>query len=231
MNKLRSFYSNFPTIKVSKGDVLFQQSDTPAVGYAIKRGVISICNISASGNEKIVSFKVTDEPLPICWLFSKSTTAMFFYQAHTDCELYAIGKEDFNEHLVKDNDFALQIISILSNAYVNTSLQVDALVQTSANLKLVYALRHLCLRYGRDTLDNISTLQIPLTQQELANYIGLTRETTTLELNRLKARGIVSYRRRYYSINTKMINDLIEDEYNPGVNTDLQMLAKRLVIT
>src|SRR5438128_712009 len=156
MNKLRSFYRNFPTIKVSKGDILFQQSDIPTVGYAIKRGVVRICNINASGAEKIVSFKVTDEPLPICWLFSQSATAMFFYQAHTDCELYVINKEDFNSHLNQNSDFALQIIGILSNAYVSASLQVDALVQTTARLKLLYAFRHLCLRYGRDIKNNIS---------------------------------------------------------------------------
>jgi len=152
---------------------------------------------------------------------------MFFYQAHTDCELYVINKEDFNSHLNQNSDFALQIIGILSNAYVSASLQVDALVQTTARLKLLYAFRHLCLRYGRDIKNNISRLQIPITQQELANYTGLTRETTTLELNKFKIQGIVSYRHKYYSINTGKVNELIDDEYNPGINTDLQTLAKK----
>lgn len=213
---------------MSKGDILFQQSDTPTVGYAIKRGVIRICNINASGSEKIVSFKVIDEPFPICWLFSKATNAVFFYQAHTDCELYIISKDNFNAQLSKDHDFALRIISILSNAYLNASLQVDALVQTSARLKLLYTFRHLCLRYGKDTENDTSRLQIPITQQELANYTGLTRETTTLELNKFKASGIVTYRHKYYAINTKRVNELIEDEYNPGITTELQTLAKGL---
>jgi CRP-like cAMP-binding protein len=230
MNTLRSFYSNFPTVKITKGDILFQQSDVPTVGYAIKRGVIRICNINASGNEKIVSFKVTDEPLPVCWLFSKTTTALFFYQAHTDCELYIIKKEDFTNQLQKDLEFTMAIVDILANAYVNASLQVDALVQTRASLKLLYAFRHLCLRYGKNIEKDRARIQIPLTQQELANYTGITRETTTLELNKLKAQGVVAYRHKYYSVNTKKVNDLIEDEYNPGVNSDLQTLAKSLFL-
>jgi CRP-like cAMP-binding protein len=203
MNKLRAFYSDFPTVKVTKGDILFQQSDIPTVGYAIKRGVIRVCNINESGSEKTISFKVTDEPFPICWLFAKTTAALFFYQAHTDCELYVIDKEAFSHHLRKDSAFALGMVDILTNAYVNASLQVDALVQTSARLKVLYTFRHLCLRYGKNIIKNYSRIQIPLTQQELANYIGLTRETTTLELNRLKAAGVVSYQRKYYNVNTK----------------------------
>jgi CRP-like cAMP-binding protein len=226
MGSLRDFYSNFPTLRVAKGDILFQQSDIPTVGYAIKRGVVRICNINASGSEKIISFKVTDEPLPICWIFSKTTTALFFYQAHTNCELYIIKKEDFNAHLLKDQNFSLAILDIMANAYVNASLQVDALVQTRAALKLLYAFRHLCLRYGKIIEENRVRIQIPLTQQELANYTGLTRETTTLELNKLKVAGIVFYRHRYYTVNTQKVNNLIEDEYNPGVKSDLQTLAK-----
>lgn len=192
--------------------------------------MVRISNINSSGNEKIVSFKVTDEPLPVCWLFSESTSAMFFYQTHTDCELYVISKQDFQSHLSKDHEFALHMMKILSNAYVNANLQVDALVQTTANLKLLYAFRHLCLRYGKDTKNDISQLQIPLTQQELANYTGLTRETTTLELNKLKKSGIVSYKRKYYTINTKRVDELIEDEYNPGLNTDSQPATKNLIL-
>lgn len=176
-----------------------------------------MCNINASGTEKIICFKVVNDPLPIGWLLSKSTTAMFFYQAHTDCELYVIDKKDFNTHLTNNGEFALQIANFLASAYVSVNLQVDALTQTSARLKLLYVFRHLCLRYGQDTDDGISQLRIPLTQQELANYTGLTRETTTVELNRFKLSGIVSYRQKYYTINTKMVDNLIEDEYNPGV--------------
>jgi CRP-like cAMP-binding protein len=230
VNSSRAFYSNFPTLKVAKGDIIFQQSDIPTVGYAVKRGVIRVCNINASGAEKIISFKVTDEPLPICWLFSKTTTALFFYQAHTNCELYVIKKEDFNTHLHEDQDFGTAILDIMANAYVSANLQVDALVQTGASLKLLYAFRHLCLRYGKIIEEDRSRIQIPLTQQELANYTGLTRETTTLELNKLKAAGLVFYKHRYYTVNTKKVNDLIEDEYNPGVKSDLQTLAKGFFI-
>lgn len=155
---------------------------------------------------------------------------MFFYQAHTDCELYIIGKHDFQSHLGQDHDFTLRMINILSNAYVNANLQVDALVQTTANLKLLYTFRHLCLRYGRDIKDDTSQLQIPLTQQELANYTGLTRETTTIELNKLKKNGIVSYKHQFYTINTKRVNELIEDEYNPGLNTSSQTATKNFIL-
>lgn len=230
MNSLRSFYGNYPTIKIAKGDILFKQTDTPSTAYAIKRGVMRISNISSEGAERVISFKVANEPLPICWIFSKTTSALFYYIAHTDCELYVIDKADLDGQQQSNPAFMHKLLDTIVNAYVNTSLQIDALVQTRASGKLLYAFRHLCLRYGKDTLDGHMKIQIPLTQQDIANYTGLTRETTTLELNKLKAKKIISVKHKYYSVNISYLEARIDNEYNPGGKSDLQSSTKSLVI-
>lgn len=230
MNALRTFYKKFPTIRLAKGDVLFHQKDVPCYGYAIKRGVMRICNLNSEGTEKTVSFKVADEVLPVYWLLSKTSTAVFYYQAHTDCELYRIKKENFIAHMNASPDFKAALLDILVRAYVDTSLQVDALLHARAGMKLLYTLRHLCLRYGKATTGGFTRIQIPLTQQDLANYTGLSRETTTIELNKLKTGGVISSRFKYYSVNTEKLNDHMSDDYDPGVEVNQQAFAKSFLL-
>jgi CRP-like cAMP-binding protein len=77
------------------------------------------------------------------------------------------------------------------------------------------------LRYGRELKGGYANIQIPMTQQEFANFSGLTRETVTLEIHRLKDKKIISVRSKYYTVNTDKLNGLIDDEYNPGLSLSL----------
>ncbi|RWZ78897.1 MAG: hypothetical protein EOT05_04085 [Candidatus Microsaccharimonas sossegonensis] len=77
--------------------------------------------------------------------------------------------------------------------------------------------RHLALTHGLELKKDLMKISIPLTQQDLANFTGLTRETVALELNKLVEMGMVSVEKKQYVINTKKVNDVITDEYNPGI--------------
>jgi CRP-like cAMP-binding protein len=44
--------------------------------------------------------------------------------------------------------------------------------------------------------------------------VGLTRETTSVELNRLKKKGVISYKDQYYSVSTsKLLAMLGSDDF------------------
>ena len=48
--------------------------------------------------------------------------------------------------------------------------------------------------------------------------MGLTRETTGIELKKLEKEGVISYRRQNYLIRTDRLNEVLDDEYDPGLN-------------
>lgn len=217
MSSLRTFYDRFPVAKISKGEVILQQGETPNHGFAVKRGVVKITNVSSDGSEKIISFKITNDMFPMCWIFSKTSGALFYYQAHTDCELYSIDKSAV-EHLLKsDNEFTRALLDRQINSFISNSLQIDALVQSKASVKLLYMFRHLSLRFGRKMSSGFIRIQVPLTQSELANLTGLTRETTVLELHKLKQDQVISSRHKYYTVNISKLSSRIDDWYDPGV--------------
>ena len=104
------------------------------------------------------------------------------------------------------------------SSLVGARLLVDALGKNKAYAKLLYIFRYLSLLYGKDINGNFVRIQIPLTQQTISNIAGLTRETTSIELNLIKKQNIVMCKRKIYTINIKELNDHIDDDYNPGVN-------------
>jgi biotin operon repressor len=106
-------------------------------------------------------------------------------------------------------------------AYVATQLQVDALEKPRGYTRLLYVLRYFCLRYGRNSDNDHVKIQLPLTQHDIANFTGMTRETISLAINKLKSKNIISADNKYYTINIKELNDLIDDDFNSGISVSM----------
>jgi len=221
MKDRRSFYRNNQTLRFDRGETILYQDMAPKHLYGIKNGVVESYNITCCGESQTIAFTTVGGIFPKCWGISKTERTLFYYRAHTDCELYIISKHDFQRELVGDVDFSTKVINQMASSLVASRLHLDALGKCKASVRLLYTFRFLALIYGKNIGKNLVKIQIPLTQQSIANLAGLTRETTSMELNKIKDRGIASCKRMYYTIDTKKLNDSISDEYNPGICADL----------
>ena len=92
-------------------------------------------------------------------------------------------------------------------------MRINALGQSKASEKVLHTIHYLSLCFGRDLRTDIVEIPLPLTQQDLANFTGLTRETVGSEIKKLVRRKIVFARRRKYIVLTDKLNKLLDDEY------------------
>lgn len=216
-----SFFENYPTVRFSKGEIILHQDEVPKHIYVIKSGVVEALNFTHSGDYRSISFDIKEDIFPACWAFSKTESSLFYYYAYTDCELYYLSKQEFQDRLNSDNEFMSYVLNRQMKGYIGMSLQVDALSKTGAYTKILYMFRQFCLRYGRDVRKDLVKIQLPLTQQKIANFIGATRETTTMELNKMKANNLIFCEHKYYFVDTGKLNSEIDDEYNPGITLSM----------
>ena len=217
MHTLESFFNTYQTIKIPKGEVILSQGDTPRYAYAIKSGYVKVCNVTHNGEEKILSFKTTEDIFPMSWIFSKTQQSLFYYCAHTNCVLYLVYKEAIQLQLKDDPLFARKVLNQHVNSHIHSDLQIEALEQSRASLKLFYTLRHLTLSHSNEIHSGFFRLTLPITQQDLANFTGLTRETIALELNKLKRESVIFLKNHIYTIHVAKLSEKIDDEFNPGI--------------
>jgi len=102
----------------------------------------------------------------------------------------------------------------LVTRYMGLQMRINALEQSKAPSKVVNTLHFLCLRFGDEVKKDTVRIQLPLTQQDLANLIGLTRETTGIELKKLHKAGVLTYKKQNYLIRTDRLNDYLDEEYD-----------------
>lgn len=186
----------------------------PLSAYVIKKGVIKTYNLTAQGEEKPITYDVRFETFPAGWLFAKLNESQFFHEAYTDVELYAVPRGEYQDFLKNNPELLYEVHSYLVSRYLNLQTRINALGQSKAASKVLNTIHYLCLRYGKDVAADTVKIQLPLTQQELANFMGLTRETTGIELNKLQKAGVLTYRHQNYIVNTENLNELLDDEYS-----------------
>ncbi len=214
MKELRQFLSSYRVKAFTKGELILCEGEVPQAAYFVKKGIVKIYNLTNDGLEKPISFDLEYEMFPTGWVFGMVKRAQFFYEAFSACELFVVSREDYLEYLRTDNQVLYQQFHDIVTKYLNFEVRVYALEQSKASQKLIHTLHFFILRFGKHIRGSMVRITLPLTQQDLANFIGLTRETTGLELKKLEQKGILSHRRRHYMVDVNKLHQLLDDNYD-----------------
>ncbi len=86
--------------------------------------------------------------------------------------------------------------------------------------KLIYTLYYLCLRYGEAKATK-TLIPLMLTHQNLAGLVGVTRETTATEMNRLEKQKVLSYDNQKYIVDVERLLNLIGEDSFRDINITL----------
>lgn len=220
MNTLASYLSGLPTKRFKKGEQIYLQGIIPPHAFGVLKGLVCVYNLTPNGEHKYITFYTRHDIFPVCWLFSKADQTLYYYAAHTDCEVAIIDKETFHIDLMADPALMHELLQSQMTMYVQLMLRINGLEQPRAAIKILNMFQLLALRYGTVKSDHLVEINIPLTQQTIADFTGLTRETVTLELGRLKKEKVISNQHKTYHVRTDRLNDRMSDEFNPGIHIE-----------
>jgi CRP-like cAMP-binding protein len=210
---LKAHFSTLDKKSFRAGDMIFYQGEVPRGVYVVKTGIVKAYTISQNGEERIVDFNADGETLAISWVFGNTTSTIYYYQALTDCEVYTIPKQHYTEYASQPK-VMLTMMSQLAGHYTAALIRITALEQARARDKILFTFYYLVKRFGKDITTDWSTLQIALTHQMIADLVGLTRETTAVELNAIKKTKILSYKRQKYLVHVgRLLKAIDEDSF------------------
>jgi len=211
---LQKFFEQYPVKVYKKGEIILFQGEAPRVAYGVKKGVVKAYNLNSSGDEKPLGFFGPGSLFPGAWIFGKTPSAIYYYEALTDTELYCVPPTDYIDYLKQHPDALFAELENYVADDVGKTIRLNALQHSRASDKLIYTLHYLALSHGRQLKPNVLEITLTLTHQDFANLTGLTRETTATELNKLKNLGVISYGKQTpYKINIARLHDALNDQF------------------
>lgn len=163
--------------KVARGATIFTKGDPGTGLMGVVSGSVKISVASAEGRDIVLNIIHAGEVFgEIALLDGLPRTADAI--AMTDCELAVIERRDFVEFLRSHPDITLKFIEILCGRLRRTSEQVQDLTFLDLPARLAKAL----LRLTAEIELSARTRRVTITQEEISQIIGRSRESTNKQL-------------------------------------------------
>jgi len=163
--------------RVRRGTTIFNKGDPGNGLMGVLSGMVKISVMSADGREAVLNIIQQGEVFgEIALLDGRPRTADA--TAMSDCEIMAIERRDFVPFLRSQPDIALRLIEILCARLRRTSEQVEDVMLLDLPSRLAKALLQLADKAAMPG----SRQKVAITQREISQIIGISRESTNKQL-------------------------------------------------
>ena len=173
--------------KIPRGATIFNKGDPGTGLFGILNGSVKISVASADGRDIVLNILQAGEIFgEIALLDGRPRTADAI--AMSDCELMVIERRDFIQFLRGQPDMTLKFIEILCARLRHTSEQVEDLTFLNLPTRLAKAL----LQLTSHVESSAPRRKVAITQREISQIIGRSRESTNKQLRAWAKRGWIT---------------------------------------
>lgn len=187
---------------VPKYTSLYEMGDESENIYFLFSGTVKTCTISGDGREVI-----KDILHPVCMFGElglvgekhrhESAVAM-----NEDVKFCTISIPEFQSLLRNDQNLSMRILNMVGKRLLNVEQKLESLIFKDARARIIDFLKESAEKRGR-RVGYEMLFKHCLTQQDIANLTGTSRQTVTSVLNELRKENLI-----YFNRNTFLIRDL-----------------------
>ena len=180
--------------KFKKKAVVYAPAEAGQTVLVLATGRVKIYDLTYEGRETILAFVEQGE------LFGELAALdgqprQEFAEAVEDCEVLAIPGADFIALLESRADLALSVTKLVGLRRRRIETRLRNILFLPSRPRLIRVLVELVETHGERTGTRYA-IRFPLSHQDIAGLIGVSRETVTLTLGQLQAEGLIAVERR-----------------------------------
>lgn len=182
-------------IKFKKGTFLFREGQEAKEMFIILSGKVQISKMNAEGKELYLRLCNKNDIVGELTLFTVGPRYLFNARVVEEGEAAAINIENLEQTLFNNSQLAYQFLKWMNDHIRKTITKFRDLVLHGKKGALYSTLIRLSNSYGIQKDDGIH-INVPITNQDLANYCGTARESVSRMLGELRDEGIISIHRK-----------------------------------
>lgn len=196
----QDIFSPISQIKsLKKGTFLFSEGDIANELYVVKNGKIKVGKITDDGRELSLRMCKKNDVVGELALYEENTRHFLHAKVFQDSKVAVISKTDLEKILLSNSELTIEFIKLMSTLRRRDQTLFRDLILYGKKGALYSTLIRLTNSYGKEQEDGV-LLTISLTNQELADFCGTTRESVNRLLSELRKKGIISMRNGYMLI-------------------------------
>ncbi len=197
--KVAAFFSQKPVHSCKKGDMILAPGDPISDVYYVQAGLVRLYCLLGDGKELTLNIFKPGSYFPM-FLILNNTANLNYFQAMTAAKLSKTSKEDVVRFIKNEPDVLLDFTKRLSVGLNGLITTIQYSLFGSVHTRIISALLLLAKRFGQPLPDGSVMIAIHLTHQDIANIVGVARETVSIEMERLEQKKLVADNRRKITI-------------------------------
>ncbi len=176
--------------RFAKNTVLLRQGERGDALYLVLSGRVKAVLVAEDGREVTLAMLDPGEMVGEMAVFDSEETRSATVITVEASELLILSGDQFKQALQETPSIALAVIRTLSRRLKETNNRIGSLIFLDTYSRVTRYLLELAKRQGRQLADGSMVVVRP-TQQEVALYLGTSRETVSRALTDLEHQGLI----------------------------------------
>lgn len=190
--KVQAFFETRPKRSYPKGQILLMPGDHVEQAYYIAKGTVKAYTLSYKGDQVVFNNFTARTFFPMSAIIN-GTPNNYYYQATSDIEVHTATPEELLAFIKDDNKLLLSFLGQTHLALERHANKMNRLMSGNARDLIIFDL--LTEFRANGTVDADGQYVVHISEHELGARAGLTRETVSREINKLKELGLLKTNR------------------------------------
>ena len=190
--KIDNFFKQFKHHIYKKGEVLIRVDDDPGGVFYLTGGTVKEYAISKKGEELVVNVFKPVSFFPMSWAINQ-TPNHYYYEALEDVEIWKAPRELTVEFIKQNPDVLFNLMSRVYKGTDGILMRMVYLMSGEAYTRVVNELLIAAKRFGKP---NAKSIELHLSEKDIAGQAGMARETVSREIKILKDKGLVTFKKQ-----------------------------------
>ena len=192
---IEQFFQTTKVYTYKKRTLISHPNDSSSGVFFIKSGYVRVYRITEEGEELTVTILKPKDFFPLSYGMHPFTNP-YHLEAITPLELWRAPQEQFMQFIKTNPELFYDLTTRILVSFDDVLLRMENLLFCSAYVKVAATMVMCAKGFGEDYNGN-TRVKVPLTHRDIATLIGITRETTSLEMKKLEKEGLVEKSGRF----------------------------------
>lgn len=192
-------FSDGLLVHFSKEETIISGLDEPDGIFLIKSGFVKAYSVSRAGHSNLLLIHEAGEIIPLPWALDGAHTTGLYYEAMSDVTVLRTSKDNLRNAMGTNTWLSQEILKQTVDVITIYTKRIQTLEFRTARGRIIAELLILAGRFG-DKHGNTVVINAPITHQDIADSINMTRETASRALELLFEEGLVGQKDHLFTI-------------------------------
>lgn len=191
-----------------KGQLLVKREEPSPWMFFLETGYVKMVFTNDSFEERILGFGMPGMVFTQSGTFYTSPHTELEYEAYTDCVVWRVDRTKFMRDLKTDPNIFLDWYDRILQNHNMLIERVLYLGERDPNVRFISWLLGMTRYYSLAQKNGSVLIEIPMTQDVMANFAHLSRESVNKVLKDLKSKGLVEIQNKFVTVpSVQALND------------------------